>query len=266
MSGLTTRNTPVIGRSNPPRPLGSITVQDAVRNMDPISSLYWRASRPPEVKDCITIRPGWCFLRTANIFSRCLGLTVLSAIRCRSSSKERSAFAALSCCFAVASWRTVSWLERVRLSFVSCSTPCFASSIRALASACIASCTLLPEFQTRYVPRTVSTRISTYAPNIRLCRVCAAFISSPLDGWFVVAVLVALGVTVVMVAGLAIITSHKRTTAIIRKYCNTQGSVPIWSTICSRVVSPLQGSHEFVMRTQRFRAGLISGAPTALKE
>lgn len=55
-----------------------------------------------------------------------------------------------------------------------------AAAIRASASRWIASCTLFPELQTKYVASTVSTSRTTYAAKTLLCSLCAAW--TPPDG------------------------------------------------------------------------------------
>ena len=97
----------------------------------------------------------------------------------------------------------------------------FTSSIRAFAATWMAFCALFPDHQTRNVPNTVIASRSTYAANIQLCHVWAARIASP-DEVAVDVALALLGVTVIVVGVLAIITSNKRTAAIIKEYCNTK--------------------------------------------
>lgn len=134
------------------------TSQPQETNTCLICSAKGQPSRSPSMHAIFTGILGILSKAAVSIF-RCSSESSRGSILCRSSNKSRSAFAALSCCFDASPWSVASWLESVRLAFLSCSTPCFASCIRAFESCCIASCNLFPESHVSQVNTAITSAV-----------------------------------------------------------------------------------------------------------
>jgi len=182
-------------------------------------SLSWRRFR-----SAIAVRS--CCL-ASSISTFCCAALASAADFCRPATLPISVFRSprnirLSCSkFPARSWASLAVWVAVAAFWFASDAPLFASLIRADASACTASCTLLPDFHTKYVPNTVNPSSTTYIPNVQLCALWAARMLSS-DELFVDVALAALGLVVVVVGVLTIIESNRRTQAIIKQYCNTK--------------------------------------------
>lgn len=200
------------------------TCQCASFNTDMMSSAKVPASESPNLTNT-TVDPanGW---RMATSLACSLGLIRRCASRCWSSRSFRSAVAARSCCLAAASWSVATCPVKVRLSFLSCSTPSLASWILVSESLRIASCSLFPESQVSHVKMAITiavrSRIPMYSEKILPLRDAATSIGFSFLDWTIVITITAFAITGAILGLAAIRANNRRLNSIRRRYCNTQ--------------------------------------------